>query len=192
MNNRYFFLRHGKNIHQTEKKGILYCWPDDNPPCILLEEGIKEVEKAGDILKDKKIDIIYSSDILRARQSAEIVAKKIGYDIQKIVYEERFRDINWGIFGGKTEKEGWEFFDNNRTKRFEIAPPGGESWNQCQERMIEGFKSIEEKFQNKNILIVSHNDSLWLLERYIKGIDNYEEFFPEDYMQTGEVREIYE
>ena len=192
--NRYIFLRHGMNIHQTDLKGVLYCWPDDTPPVSLLKEGIEEVKKAGEILKDKHIDGIYSSDILRTRQTSEIVAKAINFDSEKIVYDQRLRDINWGIFGGKTEKEGWEFYNNNYLKRFEIAPPEGESWNECQKRMVEALKSIENSNQNKNILIVSHADSLWLLEGYMRGMDNETLLNQkgEMLMEPGEVKEIYE
>jgi phosphohistidine phosphatase SixA len=72
LKNRYFFLRHGKNIHQTELKDIIYCYPDDETPCSLIEEGIEQAKKAGEELKDKKIEYIYCSDILRTRQTAKI------------------------------------------------------------------------------------------------------------------------
>ena len=190
LKNKYFFLRHGQNIHQTEKKGILYHWPDDTPPCALTEEGIKEAERAGDILKDKNIDHIYSSDILRARETANIVANKIGYNPEEITYETRFRDVNWGIYGGKTDQEGWDAYDNDSLKRYEVAPPEGESWKHCQERMVEGLKAIEDRFGGKNILIVSHNDPLWLLEEYIKGTTDYNRASAEEYIGTGEIKEI--
>ena len=80
LKNRYFLLRHGKTIHQAEKKDIIYNYPDDNPGCVLLEQGIKEVQLAGEILKGKDIDLIFSSDILRTRQTVKIVAELINYD----------------------------------------------------------------------------------------------------------------
>jgi hypothetical protein len=46
LKNRYFFLRHGKNIHQTELKDIIYCYPDDETPLIQnLQEIILEKKK---------------------------------------------------------------------------------------------------------------------------------------------------
>jgi len=135
LKNRYFFLRHGKNIHQEELKDILYCWPDDNPPCNLNEEGMKQAEHAGHLLKNKKIEYIFCSDILRTRQTAEIVADIIGFDANKIIYDTRLRDLNWGDFGGKTKEEYWNFYDNERMRCFTLAVPGGESWHQCLERV---------------------------------------------------------
>jgi len=194
LKNRYFFLRHGQNNHQAKNNGIIYNWPDGNPPYYLTEQGKEEAKRAGETLKKDKIDCLFSSDILRCRETAKIVAEIINYDICNIIYDVRLRDLNWGAFGGKTKEEYWNFYNNDRMKAFDTAIPGGESWNQCQERMVKLFNEIEEEFQNKNILIVSHGDPLWLLEGYIKGIDNQTLLNKrkEILLRTGEVREIYE
>ena len=186
LKNRYFSLRHGKNIHQTEKQGIVYCWPDDNPPCSLIEEGREEAKKAGETLKNKQIDLVFCSDILRCRETAELA----GF---KPICDERLRDLNWGIFGGKTKEEYWSYYNNDRMKAFEIPAPDGESWNQCRERLINFLNETESKYQNKNILIVSHGDPLWLLEGYVKKIKDDKELLnkrSEMMLTYGEVREI--
>lgn len=185
MKNRYFFLRHGENIHQREKQGIVYCWPDDNPPCALIEEGREQAKKAGETLKNKQIDLVFCSDILRCKETAELA----GF---KPIYDERLRDLNWGIFGGKTKEEYWNFYNNDRMKAFETPTPNGESWNQCKERAKDFLNEIENKYQNKNILIISHGDPMWLLEGYIKNIDNETLLNKRQEMMLkyGEVREI--
>lgn len=193
LKNKYFLLRHGETIHQAEKKNIIYFYPDDNPPCILLEKGINKVRLAGEVLKGKNIDLIFSSDILRTRQTAVIVAELINYDLEKIVYDTRLRDVNWGIFGGKSKEEAWAYYNNDMIKKFALGVPQGESWNQCKARMVEVLKEIENNFVNKNILIVSHGDPLWLLEGYMKGNSNEElilEMNRNKDIKTGEIREI--
>ena len=193
LKNTYFLLRHGKTIHQTEKKDITYKYPDDTPPCVLLENGIYEIELAGKKLKDKNIDLIYSSDILRTRQTAEIISKIIDYNSKKIVYDKRLRDINWGIFGGKNKKQAWAYYDNDKMQKFEKGVPQGESWNQCQERMGTVIKEIEQNYQGKNILIISHGDPLWLLEGYLKSKSKKElmnEMNKDLDIKTGELRKV--
>ena len=143
LKNKYFLLRHGKTIHQAEKKDIIYNYPDDNPACVLLEQGIKEVQLAGEILKGKNIDLIFSSNILRTRQTVKIVAELINYDIEKIVYDKRLRDINWGIFGGESKEKAWAYYDNDMMEKFEQGVPQGESWNQCKERMVEVLEELK-------------------------------------------------
>lgn len=191
LKNRYFLLRHGKNIHQTEKKDIVYGWPDDPEPCVLLEEGNEEAKAAGELLKNQNIDLIFCSDVCRTRQTAEIVAEMIGFPKEQIVYDERLRDINWGIFGGKTKKEAWEFFNGEPLKKFEQAVPEGESWNECQARIVKVLVELENKYAGKTILIVSHGDPLWLLESYLQGLSHEEALKArENLIQTGEVREL--
>jgi len=51
LKNRYFFLRHGQNIYQAEHPGIIYFWPDGNPPYNLTEQGKEELKKARELLK---------------------------------------------------------------------------------------------------------------------------------------------
>lgn len=193
LKNKYYLLRHGKNNHQESFPDVVYCYPDNDLPCFLIEEGINQVKKAGEILKDKKIDMIFCSDILRTRQTAKIVAEIIGFDLKKIIYDVRLRDINWGMFGGKKKEEAWAFHENNMMKMFENSPPQGESWTQCQERIKNVLNQIEDNFQEKNILIVSHGDPLWLLEGYVKGLSK-EELIKErknnGTINTGEIREI--
>jgi len=189
--NKYLLLRHGKNIHQTEKKDIVYCYPDDPEPCVLLDEGNEEARAAGELLKDQKIDLIFCSDICRTRQTAVIVAGIIGFDIDKIIYDERLRDINWGIFGGKSKVEAWEFYNGEAMKKFKLAPPQGESWDECQERMVKMLVWLENKYAGKTILIVSHGDPLWLLESYVNGLGKEETLKNREKMiSTGEVREL--
>lgn len=172
LKNKYYLLRHGKNNHQEESPDIIYCYPDNDIPCFLTEEGINQVKKAGEVLKEKKIDMIFSSDILRTRQTAKIVAEIIGMDINNIIYDTRLRDINWGIFCGKNKQEAWDFDKEN--DMFDNSPPQGESWKNCQARMKSVLEEIESNFQGKNIIIVSHGDPLWLLEGYVKALTKEE------------------
>jgi len=174
LKNKYYLLRHGKNNHQAEKPDIIYCFPDNDPPCFLIEEGIEQAKRAGESLKDKNIDLIFCSDILRTRQTAKIVVGIIGFDLNKIIYDVRLRDINWGILGGKNKSEAWAFHNQNIVNEFELTPPQGESWSDCLNRILAVLNEIENNFQGKNILIVSHGDPLWLLEGYVKGLSKEE------------------
>jgi broad specificity phosphatase PhoE len=191
LKNRYFLLRHGKNIHQTEKANIVYKWPDDDEPCVLIEDGIAEAKAAGEILKTKNIEVIFCSDILRTRQTAGIVADVIGFSKDKIIFDERLRDVNWGIFGGKTKTEAWEFYNGEAMRKFEEPVPEGESWNEVKDRVVKVLEEMELKNENKNILIVSHGDPLWLLESYVMGLGKEETLENRRrIITTGEVREL--
>jgi broad specificity phosphatase PhoE len=188
MNNKYYFLRHGKTIYQTKKKGLIYP-ARDSRAVRLTKKSEREIKKLAKKIKDLKIDFIYSSDFFRAKQTAEIVAKELG---KKIIFDKRLRDINLGIYHGKTKKEFYRDFPRVFPLRFIKRPPGGESWQDVQKRMLNFLKKIDKKYKNKRILIVSHGDPLWLLEGAIKGW-NLEKFLKTskpNYIQPGELRKL--
>ena len=197
LKNTYFLLRHGENNCQAEKPGIVYFWPENNPPCRLTEKGEEQIREVVEKIKREKINLIYSSDIVRTKQSAEIVAGEIN---KKIIFDQRLRDTNWGKFGGGPKEKAYIFFQeaNSLEEKFKKAPEGGESWSDCQKRVLDFLKEVERKYQNKNILIVSHGDPLWLLEGVVKKT-SVKEIMKElteptnakqKYMKVGDVREL--
>lgn len=189
LRNSYFILRHGRNIHQTEKKGIVYGWPDDDSPCALDSVGRAQIKASAEKLATADINLIFSSDILRTRQSAEIAAERLG--IKKVYYDERLRDVNWGVFQGKTSKEAWEYHNHNMEEKFNKAVPEGESWHDCYKRMTDFLKEIDNKYENKTILIVSHADPLWLLECSLQELGNREMLEKRlNALKVGEFRKI--
>ncbi|MCD6528431.1 histidine phosphatase family protein [bacterium] len=189
LKNTYFILRHGQTIHQTKKKDIVYGWPDDNPPCGLTNKGKKDIQRAAQKLKQKGIDLIFASDTRRTRETAEIVAKKLGL---KVNYDKRLRDVNWGIYQGKSKLKAWAYYKNPKLK-FKKAPPGGESWADVEKRIVGFLKELEKKYKQKTILIVSHGDPLWLLEGWLRGLNQKQLLIQKltgQTIKTGEIRQL--
>jgi len=186
MRNNYFILRHGQTVYQAEEKGITYPWPEPSP-ILLTEEGKKGVEKSAKELKKKKIDVIYSSDIPRVRQTAGIVSEEIG---KEIIFEPKLRDIDHGIFKGRPQEEYQLFFSEPKEKLYK-RPPQGESWNDVKERMLGFLKEIDQKYKNKKILIVSHKGPLWFLEVALKELSDEKVLeLKEKGLQPGQFREL--
>lgn len=169
MQNSYFLLRHGETIYQTKKRNEKYPWPE-KIPILLTEKGKEQVRVVGKKLKKENIDLIYSSDASRARETSQIIAKQLGV---KVIFDSRLRDIHRGIFGGLPRKEHDSFFQSKR-ERFSKCPPEGESWHDVKERMFAFFKDVDGRYREKRILIVSHGDPLWLLSGYVKGLNETE------------------
>jgi broad specificity phosphatase PhoE len=168
LNNTYFILRHGQS--SSNKYHFISSWPEKrhNP---LTAEGKKQIEKLIPILKKKKIDLIFSSDLLRAKQTAEMIADNLGL---KINFDKRLREMEFGAFNGKSE-EKWKEFFKNRLKRFVKKPPKGENYRDVRKRMAEFFEAINKKYKNKKILIVSHGALLFSLQIIVKGLGETEE-----------------
>jgi len=169
LKNKYILLRHGETIYQTKKKGLLYPWTPVNLVG-LTKKGKEQVKSVVEKFKAKNVDLIYSSDFLRTCQTAEIVAKILGL---KIIFDKRLRDINFGIFYGGKIDEYRKFFTNKKQKFFK-RPPKGESWRDVKKRTIDFIKDIEKKYKNKTIIIISHGDPIWLLNGFLKGLNEKE------------------
>jgi len=165
LRNKYFILRHGQTIYQTKKKNYIYPW-SDKPPVKLTQKGESQIKKVAKKLKTLKVDLIFSSDFFRTRQTAKIVVEGLN---KRIHFDKRLRDVNLGIYRGRTKDEFYHDFPKYFKKRFYQKPKQGENWLVCQKRMLNFLKDIDKRHKGKTILIISHGDPLWLLEGALKS-----------------------
>jgi len=185
-NNTYFLLRHGRAI--LNKKRIVSSWPEKFKNH-LTKEGKKQIEEILPRLRRERIDFIFSSDLLRTRQTAEMVAEKLGL---KISFDKRLREIGMGIFNGKSEKDWNDFFGTNEKRFIKRPPQGGENYRDIKKRVRDFFKDINSKHKDKNILIVGHGCILFNLQAVIKNFTEKEEkkYRNDLIMKTGELRKV--
>lgn len=171
MNNKYILLRHGETRYQAKKLDLLYT-KDENPDLPITENGKEKIRIVAKELKNKGIDLIYSSDYFRTRQTSKIVAEELGVDVK---FDNRLIDTNFGVFHGKTGEEYRKFFsDTDKKERFFKRSPKGENWRDVRERVVAVIAEIEKEHNGKTILIVSHADPVWLLAGYLKGLSEDE------------------
>ena len=167
MNNKYFFLRHGEAI--SNKKRLISSWPEKFNNHLTIK-GRKQIKKAAKELKKKKIDLIISSDLLRTRQTSEIIKKELKINIS---YDKRLREIGFGVFNGDQINSLLGFYKSEE-ERFKKRIPNGESYNDVIKRVYSLFRETEKKYSNKNILLISHEGPFTLLEGKIRGLSNPE------------------
>jgi len=164
-------MRHGETRYQDKKIPIIYT-KEETPNLPLTERSKKKLEKIAKELKEKNIDIIYSSPYLRTKQTAEIIAKELGIEVN---FDERLIDIDMGVLHGKSVLSYYKTYIKH--KNFLNKPEGGESWGDVQKRSIDFIKEIDERYNNKKILIVSHGDPVWFLAGFLRGITDEKLFF---------------
>ena len=177
-NNRYFLLRHG--LAENNVKGIVSDEPDKYP---LTALGKIQAKRAAKKLKKEGIDIILSSDISRCKETAKIIGKELNIKPQ---FFKELREIKLGVFNGHSVFEYRRFFYEKgerfynfykrgiRERKFYKKPEGGETWQELKMRMYNFLKKIDKKYQNKKILIISHEDPLVCLQIANEGILNQE------------------
>jgi broad specificity phosphatase PhoE len=174
-NNTYYILRHGEAVSNV--KGFVSSWPEkvDNP---LTEMGIKQAEQVAQDILSENIELIFSSDVLRAKQTAEIIAEYLG---KKVELDKRLREIDFGVFNSKPIADFIGHFDNQE-KRIKEKVPYGESYEDILERIKSFLYDMERKYSGKKILIVSHQAPLFILEGILSGysLEESVEFFTDE------------
>ncbi|MFC1594865.1 class I tRNA ligase family protein [Patescibacteria group bacterium] len=169
--NQYIMMRHGEADHLT-KNYIADDLEKYNPS--LTKRGQTRAENSAKSMDKKKIkpDIIITSPFNRTRETAEIVAENFGIKKEDIVIDPRIAELSTG-FSGKNPDEYHAFF-KEPIEKFTQQPPNGESLTSVKTRTYEFLQELEKKYKEKKILIVSHEDTLWMLWTTAMGKNNQE------------------
>jgi len=151
-------VRHGQTSWNQEGK---YQGHSD---ISLNERGIRQGNLVAKRLAKEKISAIYSSDLLRAQQTAEAIAKYHGLSVMT---KPDFREINFGIWEGLTYQEimaDWsEILTAMYSKPGEIGPPQGESFQVVKQRVTHALQECVKKHQEQTIVLVSHGGTMRVL-----------------------------
>ncbi len=169
------FIRHGET--EYNKKNLYYGHL--NPG--LNETGIHQLKNTKEKLKqlNEKIDIVFSSDLKRCRESLDLL--EIDKDIKKH-FSKKLRELNFGNIEGKTYKEIENKFphyvDEMKNNWRYFKTEGGESLHDLQQRAAKKVNKIKTENQNKKILIVAHAGVIQsLISYYLFGnLDGYWQF----------------
>ena len=181
LNNTYYILRHGEAL--SNEKNINSSWPEQfrNP---LTSNGTHQIKRAARQLQQMKIDMIFSSDLLRAKETAEIVGKVVGI---KPEYDTRLREIDFGLLNGKPIEE---LLYLSFAKK--IKEKKSETYQNVLRRVKKCFNEIDKKYKDKHILVVSHQCPMWVLETAVHGLTLKEALkIPKrKRIQRGELRKL--
>ncbi|NMB07999.1 MAG: histidine phosphatase family protein [Tissierellia bacterium] len=152
---KIYLLRHGESQWNVLNK----IQGQKNIP--LTKKGVIQADLVGNRLLGENIDIIYSSDLERAYDTAKIIGNKM--DIEPIPIKE-FREINFGIWEGLSNDNMKAKYRDEiylwRKEPENLRIQGAETLYEVQERAINSLNSIIHKRQEENILIVSHGVTL--------------------------------
>ena len=152
MTNTIYIVRHG----QTEWNLLGKTQGHGNSD--LTPKGIEQAELLADSMTKYPIDYIYSSDLERAYQTAEIIGNKLNIEFEKT---EALREMNFGTWEGRIIKdiieEDPELYKMWRNEPHLAKIPQGETLSQIKERTDAFIKEINEKYDGKHIVLVTHS-----------------------------------
>jgi len=163
---RLLIARHGQTKHNLDRR---YQGITDAP---LNETGRVEAGQLADRLLSEKLDAIYSSDLKRCVQTAELVAKKNKLNINK---DGRLREISFGEWEGMSYNEiqaqSPELLEKWMNDPAHIPPPNGETLIQLATRVKSAVDEIKPQHAKQTVLFVTHGGVIRTLLCLSLGID---------------------
>lgn len=136
----------------------------------LTSKGKMSANELIEILKEYKIEKIYSSPAIRCIETVRPLAEHLNIDI---MVEEDLKEKYFGIYDGKTWDEVKRIdpqFIIRKEKQNEITGiQGQEKTEDVRKRMNDSIYRIAEENEHKTIVICSHGCSI---ETFLRGIDN--------------------
>jgi len=188
--NTYYMMRHGQAENNT--LGILSG--DAKTKHHLTALGREQVAKTADELAKSgtKFDFIFVSPFVRTEDTMKIVQAKLGWKDEQVIVDDRLHELYSGAWNGKKEKDFFKEFPFE--KRFERMPDGGETYAEIKKRMGNFIYDIENKYEGKTILVISHETPLFLLASVGLGLNREQSLKlrggDKDYCGNAEVKKI--
>lgn len=151
-------IRHGQD--EEDKLG---GWSDNH----LTSEGISQITSLARTI-DGNYDLLISSDLNRAKESAEIISKELQMDI---VFNQNLREINNGDLRNLTKTQFDESYPNLffSSLGMDESYPNGESPTSFYNRVYSEFLRIINENKGKKILIVTHGGVITILLSLVNG-----------------------
>lgn len=159
----FWFIRHGETIFN--KKKLIQGWADSP----LTEKGIETSKKIGKFLKNYKFTEIYSSDLKRAIDTANIINENLFLQLN---IKKNFRELNTGMAEGDCIEKHLKNYPNSFNLNLYKKVEYGEDWEEVLTRMIIEINEIiknNKNTKNTKILIVGHSLAIGALVSYMKG-----------------------
>jgi broad specificity phosphatase PhoE len=147
---RLLLVRHGETDWNAEGRLQGHT---DRP---LSDYGRRQALQLADELESEDFEAIYSSDLARARETAEIVGRRLELPVE---LDPDLREKDWGAWEGLTSVE---------RDRVEFA---GESTEAHQERILEALRRIAERHPREGVvLVVTHGGSMRRVQTAAMGM----------------------
>lgn len=155
MKTRLIFVRHAEALGNKIRR--FHGWTDSG----ITEKGHLQAERVAQRLKDTDIDVLYSSSLKRAVQTAEYIAKAKKLPV---ITSEKLREINGGdwedVAWSELEQRWPDEYDAWENQPHRLKMPNGESMEEFQERLLSEVMAIINRHEGKNICIVTHGTAI--------------------------------
>lgn len=158
-------VRHGQTAENV--RGILQGWLDTP----LDELGLRQSRAAAESLRGEKFDLLVSSDLRRALESAAPLAERLGLPVVKLP---ALREWHLGELEGRSVKELQREYPAImdaflRDTDAELEVPGGESHAAFFARVAACLDLLADENPGRRLLLVTHGGVLRAIYRHVAG-----------------------
>lgn len=144
----------------------------------LVEEGINEAKKTGDLLKGIDLHVAHTSMLKRTEQTLNAIKESLGVSNLDTKRHEALNERDYGIYTGKNKWEvqkevGDEEFQKIR-RGFDTLIPEGETLKDVHQRVVPYYENHvkPDLLKGKNVIVVAHGNSLRALVKHLEDISD--------------------
>jgi broad specificity phosphatase PhoE len=158
---KLIFARHGESraniLHKISNRGLKHP---------LTPNGREQAAALAQALAFRPIDHIYTSPILRAIETAVIVAHRLGVEYE---VNDALREYDMGYLEGRSDEGAWnmwrDLFDAWLTGRVEQRIKGGEDFYEVRDRFVPFINDLMRQFQHTgaSVLCIGHGGLFWMM-----------------------------
>jgi broad specificity phosphatase PhoE len=159
-----YLARHGESDWNVERRWQGHA---DRP---LTERGREQAARLAERLADVELDAIYASDLCRAWETAEAVARSRGIEVVRLP---ELREVDVGSWCGFTRDECAELYPD-AFARWQAGGSGwdnGESYEDMGERIVAAIRRLAVEHAGGTILVVSHGGPIRAVHAHALGVD---------------------
>lgn len=170
MKSQLAIVRHGQSEYNLQNRFTGFADVD------LTTQGREEAAMCGRKLQGMHFDACFTSVLKRAIETLAIILDTINQKELPVYKDAALNERNYGDLQGLNKAETAEKYGAEQVtlwrRSFDVAPPGGESLKQTQERVLPYYYAHVEPLlqQGKNVLIVAHGNSLRALMMHLENL----------------------
>lgn len=150
----FYLVRHGEA--ENNVRSILNSLPEIKTYS-LTERGKKQVAETAKFLVTVGADVLFSSPVLRAKETAEIIFEAVGLPIQ---FDERLCETGFGIFNEGSVDDFLKKYSDPSSRISPDSEDRVESFIDMRGRLKSFLDDVKEKYVGKKVIVVSHGDPL--------------------------------
>jgi 2,3-bisphosphoglycerate-dependent phosphoglycerate mutase len=151
-------VRHGQSLWNLENR--FTGWVD----VPLTDKGRSEARRAGELLRDFRFDVAYTSTLSRAQETLRIILETMGVQLP-VIRDQALNERHYGDLQGLNKEDTAKRYGAAQVKiwrrSYDVPPPNGESLELTAKRTLPFYERCiaGDLRQGKNVLVVAHGNS---------------------------------